>query len=294
VIISWLKGEFFGGRIMAGHTKFAMFALVMGMSATAFGTVTVTETFDTDPSSRGWSGVGNETAPNNYGYSPTDNTGSSVNPTIGTATGAGEIGGSINRGPNSTYGVDLGGPVDFATTDMDVQGVLRLDSRGSSTTLSLGWGQGISTVIGDGTDNSGAFLGMRWDDGYNGAGAMQARGNNFGIEGADGPSLPDPNAADGPQTIPFDMNWVASTRTLTMDLNGSKGTMVINEGDMGDLPALDHWQMFGRSGATPDNANVLWLDDLRYTAVSTPAPEPASLGLLAIGAVAGLGRRRRR
>jgi hypothetical protein len=286
----------FGGQKMRLHQIIGC-ALAASLSTSAFGLIQITEHFDTDPSARGWGGVGNQVAPNNYGFSNTDNTGNAVNPPGGTASGAGEIGGSINRGPNSFYGVDLGGPVDFKTTDMNVKGVLRLTGRGSSTTLSLGWSRGITTVIGDGTDNSGAFAGMRWDDGNNGSGALQVRGSNFGIKGGNGPSLPDPgsfqNPADIP-TLPFEMNWDtdgSTSATLTMNLNGNIGTVVVSGGDFGDIPTnFTHWGMFGRSGASPDNANTLWIDDITYT--GNAVPEPASLGLIGLGALVGLRRRR--
>ena len=274
----------------------AALALAAFMNSAAYGAVVVTESFDDDPTARGWSGVGNQVAPNNYGFSDTDNTGSAVNPTGGTATGAGEVGGSINRGPNSFFGVDLGGPVDFKTNDMNIKGVLRLTARGSSTTLSVGWSQGITTVIGDGTDNAGAFAGMRWDDGFNGAGALQVRhANNGGITGGTGPSLPDPNTVDPTPTLPFEMNWDTDgvgSATLTMNLNGSIGSVVVDGGNFNDIPSMTHWGMFGRSGATPDNSNTIWFDDLTFTAAAA-IPEPASLSLLSVAGLAALRRRRR-
>src|SRR5262245_58867503 len=105
---------------MPGQAKIGAFVLALSVGTTAFGTVTIVEHFDTDPSARGWGGSGNQTPPNNYGFSNTDNTGSAVLPPGGTATGSGEIGGSINRGPNTFYGVDLGGAIDFKTTDMNI------------------------------------------------------------------------------------------------------------------------------------------------------------------------------
>jgi hypothetical protein len=265
-------------------------AVAAGLNASAFGLVTITENFNNDPTPRGWSGVNNATAPNNYGFSNTDNTGSVVNPPGGVATGAGEAGGFINRGPNSFYGVDLGGPVNFKTNNMNVKGVLRLESRGSSTTLSLGWSQGITTVNGVGGE-TGSFAGMRWDDGFNGSGALQVRGNGFGITGGTGPSLPDPNLPAGPQTLPFEMNWTtdgSTSATLTMNLNGNVGSVTVTGGDFGDIPSLTHWGMFGRTNASPDNGNTLWIDDITYSAV----PEPASLGLLGLGGLVALRRRR--
>jgi hypothetical protein len=281
---------------MAGHLKLCAFALALGVSASTFAAVTIHETFDTDPSARGWGGSGNQTPPNNYGFSNTDNTGSAVNPPGGTATGAGEIGGSINRGPNTFYGVDLGGAIDFKTTDMNIKGVMHLTNRGSSTTLSVGWGTGLSTVTGPGNGETGAFVGMRWDDGWNGSGGLQARGNGFGIQGTTGPSFVDPNTVTPPATtvpVPFEMDWKFGIKTLTMTLGGNSNSLVISDGNFPDMPTLTHWQMFGRTNASPDNANTLWVDDLTFTAASAIVPEPASFGLLSIAAAAAFCRRRR-
>jgi PEP-CTERM motif len=266
-------------------------ALAATLSTSAYGLIVINESFDTDPAARGWGGVANAIAPNNYGFSNTDNTGSAVNPTGGTATGAGEVGGFINRGPNSFYGVDLGGPVDFKTNDMNIKGVLRLTARGSSSTLSLGWSQGFATATGPGNGETGAFAGMRWDDGFNGSGGLQVRGDGFGIDGGTGPSLPDPNTVDPTPTLPFEMNWDTDgvgSATLTMNLNGVIGTATVSGGDFNDIPMLTHWGMFGRTNASPDNGNTLWIDDLTFTAV----PEPASMCLLALGGLVALRRRR--
>jgi hypothetical protein len=269
----------------------AVFGLAMCVGAPAFGLVTINESFNDDPSGRGWGGVGNTTAPNNYGFSNTDNTGSVVNPPGGTATGAGEAGGHVNRGPNSFYGLDLGGSgIDPKTTDMSVKGVLVQMSSGSSSTLNFGWGQGINSANGSGGE-PGALLGMSWDDGWNGSGGLRARGNGFGISGANGPSLT--NGGNPAAVLPFEMTWDAEsggpgTGTLTMNLDGNIGTLNIGGGDYNDIPVMTHWGMWGRTNASPDNGNTIFIDDISATAV----PEPASLGLLSLGALAGLRRRR--
>src|SRR5687768_5857855 len=131
--------------------KTSAFAAATCLTASAFGapTVTITENFTTDPTARGWSGVNNtavlppDNRGNDYGWRQTDDTGTAVNPPGGTATGAGEIGGFMNRAPNSFYGVSLGGAVDFNDTDMNVKGVLRQLFAEPSSTLNLGWSKGI-------------------------------------------------------------------------------------------------------------------------------------------------------
>ena len=267
-------------------TKFA-FAIALSGSATAFG-ATLTENFSTDPTARGWSGVNNTTPPNSYGYSAgTDNTLSSVAPPAGggAATGAGEAGGAINRGPNSFYGVNLGGPIDLEFNNVNVKGVVILTNRGSSTTLNMGWSQGIATVNGDGSDPTN-FMGMAWDDGFNGSGGMRIR-NTSSVASGSGPSFPDPNSVT-PVPMPFQMDWNVGTRTFTMTLGANSGQVTVPLGDLPGMPIVTHWGLWGRTGASPDNANTLFIDDVTYTAV----PEPASLGLLSLGGLA-LARRRR-
>ena len=279
------------GQMKCSFLSFsAVLALAVFVNNSAYGAVVVTESFNDDPSARGWSGVNNNLpavpggSANIYGFSNTDNTGSVVNPPGGTATGAGEIGGLVNRGPNSFYGVDLGGAVDFNATDMNVKGVINNFSSGSSTTLNLGWGLGIASADGSGGE-PGAIMGISWDDGV--IGAMMARGNGFGIGSAPGPNRPIDST-----TIPFEMNWDSTANTLTMNLNGNIGTLVLSEGDLNDVPDLTHWGMWGRTNASQDNANGLWIDDVTFTAVSV-VPEPASLGLLSLLATAAFCRRRR-
>jgi hypothetical protein len=72
------------------------------------------EDFTTNSDGR-WIGNGNRSNPqpgglgNNYGWSDSDNTGTSPNPPSGqTATGTGEFGGSIQRGNFSDYGYNIG------------------------------------------------------------------------------------------------------------------------------------------------------------------------------------------
>jgi hypothetical protein len=273
---------------MTGLLKMAAFAVVAGLSASAFGVITITETFDDDPTARGWSGVANDDGVfNDYGFSNTDTTGSAVNPSWGSATGAGEIGGKVNRGPDSFYGVDLaqGSPIDFSTTDMFVSGVMNNPSSGSSTTLNMGWSQGFTSVVGDGGDPTSALF-ITWDDGV--AGDLEARSATGGIDSTSGPNRP----IGGP-TIPFTMDWDSATGTLTVDLNGDVGTLVLGN-DKNDLPDLTHWGLWGRTNHSPDNSNFIWIDDLQYTGNAPPIPEPTSLALLGLGGVALLGRRRSR
>jgi hypothetical protein len=231
---------------------------VAAASSSTYGIVTIQEAFNDDPVTRGWGGVDNTTAPNNYGFRTTDNTGTAVNPAWGTASPGGEIGGHVNRAPNSFYGIDLGGNFDPNTMDMNVQGVINNVSSGSSTTLNLVWSQGIASANGSGGE-PGAMLGISWDDGV--VGSLEARGNGFGIADTGGPNRPINST-----TIPFEMDWDSATSTLTFDLNGDVGTLVV--GSPGDIPDLTHWGMWGRTDSSPDNGNVLWIDDIQMTVIT--------------------------
>jgi hypothetical protein len=280
-------------------------AVAFGLSTAAYGVVTITETFDTDPISRGWSGVnsnasngavdpdgGGALIANDYGFKATDDTGTTVNPPGGTATGAGEIGGVMNRAPDSFYGVDLaqGSPIDFNTTDMRVTGVLRqMNSKGSST-LNVGWSKGITTV----NTNSGNALYVSWDDGFNGAApGMRARGD--GGSGL-GDSTAVPNLAAGTNTsgdaFAFTYDWNSTTNTFSFTLGSNPtGTLTLTEAEVDALGDLTHWGLWGRTASSPDDAgNQLRIDDVTFT--GNPVPEPASLGLLALAGLVAARRRR--
>jgi hypothetical protein len=277
--------------------KMLAMAVAFGLSASAFGaaTVLVTETFDDDPSARGWGGVNNVSAdpdgagpliPNNVTWFNTDNTGSAVNPAWGTATGAGEIGADqMNRFPNMFYGVDLGGAVDFATTDMSVSGVLHQVNPKGSSTLNIGWSQGINSV----NTGSGSALYVSWDDGVNGAapGLIARSASGGGIA-----SAATANMVAG-VTVPFSYVWDAvgdGTGVFSFTLGANPTTtLALTDGEVAQLPPLTHWGIWGRTDSSPDDAgNRIFFDDIQYTAV----PEPASLSLLAMGVLAGLRRRR--
>src|SRR5262245_57471251 len=115
-------------------SKLLATAIVVGLSTSAFGVVQVNENFNSDPAARGWSGVNNTSGGQNYGFSNTDNTGTAVNPPSGTATAAGEMGGTLTRssGPANFYGLDLGGALNSDTTDFVVNGVITVQGNGGS------------------------------------------------------------------------------------------------------------------------------------------------------------------
>jgi len=253
-------------------------AAVAGLTVPAWGVVQISEDFTTDPTPRGWSGVNNTTPPQNYGYSTGDVTGTSVNPPGGTASGPGEIGGSITRrsSPANFYGLDLGGALS-TTTPFTVTGVLNLHRDGGSG-LFFGYSNGVSSY-GSGGDPSN-FLGVQFDDGESPIPVAftpgQSRTRTLAIYS------PLPNDT----TLPFSFTYDGSG-AMTVVIDNRTATLNISPGD------YNPWTHFGIMAVSADGGtSQFWVDDLSVTAV-TVIPEPASLGLLALGGLSGLRRRRR-
>jgi autotransporter-associated beta strand protein len=95
---------------IAGPIKWSAFALVVAGSAPAFAqTFLVTEDFNNNTDTY-WQGQNNRLSPQNFGWSSTDFTGTALAPTGGTATGAGELGGFMQRASNPPhfYGFNVG------------------------------------------------------------------------------------------------------------------------------------------------------------------------------------------
>src|SRR5688572_16450161 len=127
---------------MRRSTAAVLAAAVAGLSAPAYGASLVTENFNTNTDTY-WTHPNTRTAPQNYGWSNTDNTGTAVNPPGGTATGAGELGGTLQRssGPANFYGFNVG--TIGINEGFEASGVIRLMSRGGSSGFFLGYfGQG--------------------------------------------------------------------------------------------------------------------------------------------------------
>jgi hypothetical protein len=292
---------------MAGRMKgsflsvLAAFALAILLNSSAFGVVTITENFTTDPSSRGWGGVDNQTADppgaaiaNDYGWKFTDDTGTAVPPPVGAATPEGEIGGVMNRAPTSFYGVNLGGAVDFNTTDMSVKGVLRQMNPKGSSTLNLGWNQGYNSVVA----NNANSLYVTWDDGAVGttAGGGGTRARDGSANGM-GTAANIPNLVDDAPTQAFTFDWNSTTNTFSFTLGSNPtSTHTLTEQQVTDLGDLTHWGLWGRTNPGTANAddagNQLRIDDVTFTAAAAIVPEPASLGLLSVAGLALLRRRR--
>jgi hypothetical protein len=253
------------------RTSLLAFALVVGVSAPVFG-ITVLETFDTDPAARGWAGVDNLTPPQAYGFSTGDVTGTAVNPPGGMATGGGEMGGLFHRqhptalgGMDSFYGVALGGELDISTDAFAVSGVMYVESHANASGVYFGYSRGVESYT-DGFEAGDAknFIGVQLDDmGEDVIGIVWSQGGGRDRDLA----VPDIPAG---MTVPFSMdynpNGNGGNGALAFNINGVAYTFNLPGGVKNDVQALTH---FGIMPVSADGESaVMWLDDLRYTAVS--------------------------
>jgi hypothetical protein len=238
----------------------------------------VTENFDTDPSVRGWSGVDNRTAPQNYGWSGDDPL------AAGTFTGgaAGEMGGSLTRAnpnspifydedgnggltpqpthPDNFYGVDLGSPFYLPNNPFLVSGVVHLEQRDGGAGFLLGYSTGVSSYT-DGVDRGDAknFIGMFFDNGDDVGGVL------FNATGGRTLSSAAPDLVQG-TTQTFKMVFDPSGNgSLAIVVDNNAAIMGLG-GEQASLDLLDHF------GIMPVSANggtaKAWFDDLTYMAPS--------------------------
>jgi hypothetical protein len=131
------------------RSSLSAITLAVGICAPTFAAIQVTQNFDVDPAAEGWIGLNNRSAPQDYGFSTGDITGTDVNPPGGTATGGGEIGGTLTRqggGVNdSFYGVPLGGEIDISTDSFSVSGVIHAESQGGGSGFNIGYSRGVDS-----------------------------------------------------------------------------------------------------------------------------------------------------
>ncbi len=238
-------------RPLMKQTTLLAFALILGIGASAFG-ATVTQDFTNDTDTL-WEGMNNRTSGQNFGWSNTDNTGTAVNPPGGTATGAGELGGTLTRAsspPVSFYGFNVGGLL--ASQPIEAKGVIRLVTRGGSSGYVLGFFNSTTSFANSSDPDN--FLGFYFDDGY----------TTYTVP--NGTEIADDGQAD-PQsfpavTVPFSISW-----------NGA-GTMTTSIG--GSVPVVEGASFsdpFTHFGIAPVNDNggplVVYLDDLTFTSNTT-------------------------
>jgi hypothetical protein len=233
----------------------AVSALSLATSAYA---LDLTENFTIDPN---WNGINNRMDPQNYGWSNTDNTGSTVNPPGGVASGAGEIGGVIERlnaptddpaGFENSYSVTIEDLNLFAP--LSVRGVIHLVAPDGGSGVNVGFFNSDDYYGVDGDPHN--FIGMLLDDGFNPFVSVAATGS--------------PNRSDAPAslnlptgvTVPFSMSYdpsVGDFGVLTLMIDGAYHFHNLDS-TRGDVGTLNRFGLFAVSanGASSE----LYLDDL--------------------------------
>lgn len=264
---------------MAGITKIAAMALATGLSASAFGSFLVTENFNSNTDGY-WEHQNNTTSPQNYAWSNTDNTGTAVNPPSGSATAAGELGGTIARdsSPANFYGFNVG-TLDPDTESFLARGVLRVvGSPGGSSGFYVGFFNGASSY-GSGGDPAN-FMGIGFGD------MVNAQAFIFSSTQGRDRSGVDPSIGTN-TTVPFSISWApppaggSNKGELTVVL--PSGTQLVSYG--GDLPNLNPFTHFGIFATSADGGSgEVYLDDLTFSS-ENQIPEPASIGLLGLGSL---------
>jgi PEP-CTERM motif len=269
---------------------FACVAVALSFVGTAHA-VTIVEDFSTDPSSRGWVGVGNTTSPNNYGWSSATNF-------AGGATG--EAGGSFQArvgggGIKGYWDSTLGGTLPQSQPLM-ATGIFTVDSvAGFDGGFDFGFLNVTSpTAVALSGAHTGGYtpmVGFRFNDNLPGAttyrlNAHMAFGTTVNTQRVQGNLLQLDVGTDYKFTLTYDPNGggaglgvttVAINKLSDNSLVGTSFTPAISS--TGTPISLD---AFGFSGLTfPTNSTTanIFVDDLEYTA----APEPGTLALLVIG-----------
>jgi hypothetical protein len=269
---------------MSRINRILVAAIVSGLSTSAFAG-SYYESFTVDPN---WDQLNNRVAPENYGYSSTDNTGNSVLSPSGHSSAGGEMGGLIKRSPSPAnyYAAALPAPLDPDTQAFHADGVMHIVSRGSGSGFNLGFFQGAFSY-GSGGDPA-DFAGINFDN------SADAQGMIFtNTQGRDRSGV-NPSQAVG-QTFPWAIDWTpapaGSKEKGLLTITLPTGVQNVNfEGDLPNFDPFTHFGIFPVSAST-DNAGEVYLDDITITGPGVP--EPASLGLLGMAAL-GLIRRSKR
>jgi hypothetical protein len=244
----------------------ACIAVVGGLSmATSASAFNITEDFTIDP---GWDALNNRTAPQNYGWSNTDNTGTAVNPPDGTATGAGEIGGVIARAasPDNMYARDVGPlTMDEAFT---ASGVIHLLARDGGSGINMGFFDSAN-FYGSGGDAH-SFAGFFWDDGNNTYALVAGAGGER-------------NRSDAPASLNLPVGTTVPF-SLTYDPDGNSGggamTLMINnvfythnlDGVRALVGTMNHFGLFAVSA--DGSSSEMYVDDLKLTSGVIVPPVP--------------------
>jgi hypothetical protein len=249
-------------------------AVATGLATSAFAVVvpTVYEDFTTNSDGR-WIGVNNRNPANNFGFSNTDNTGTTPAAPSTKVSAGGEMGGPNERGNLADYGFSTG---NIAGTDtLHADGVYRFGNLGSGTWF-FGWYNASSHMSAGGDPRN--FVGLQFDD---------SRDIYSHIAKADD------RVRGGRHTVlPTD-----ATIQWTMDYDGAALSGVINGvaysvnagGSYMTGVTLNRFGLFTSSASGPVGGG--YFDDITFSSLN-PVPEPASLGLLALGGLTAMRRRK--
>lgn len=262
--------------------------LAVGCVSPAFGTLYQdTENFNTNTDSY-WDMVGNYTSPQNFGWSNTDNTGTSVNPPGGTATGAGELGGQITRnGTTQAYYAFNVGSVTSSDT-LTATGVYEYVS--GSGGINIGWFYAPTSTGSGGDDRN--FIGISLDDGKNPYTHASTGSGDYREQASNIPTLIAGTVY--PFTIAYDPTANSGNGTISVTIDGITHTENIQSGVIGSIPSLDHFGLFP-VGSSAVHTVTAYMDDLTFTSANPlPAPEPASTAMLALLAPLGMRFRSRK
>jgi hypothetical protein len=212
------------------------------------------ESFSADP---GWIGVNNFTGPQSFGWSNTDNTGTTVNPPGGIASGAGEMGGSIARDSVQAYYAFNTGTI-TANDALGATGVYRF--VGGSGGINFGWFR-AATSTGDGGDTRN-FIGFLLDDGVN---LYVATSDNFSRNRDDARAAV-PTLQAGvtyPFSMTYDPNGNGGNGSFTVAFGSNSYTRNMSPGEKANMLSLDRFGLFPVS--VPGSTVTAFFDDLSFT-----------------------------
>lgn len=275
---------------MVEYARVAGFAAVLCTGAWSFGVVVPTtyEPFNGPPpgSDAYWIGVDNRgDGVNNlsdFGWSNTDNTGTAVAAPSGNVSGAGEMGGPLQRGNAGQYG--------FATGNITPNDTLHADgvyhwASGSGNWLIGWWNAGFH--MSDGADPRN-FIGLQFDDST----AIYSHVASNTDRQRAGAHTTVPQGQTIQWTMDYNPTGGSGLGQLSGTINGASYSVDVPANFKEDWLDMDRFGVFTVNVGTP--VGTFFFDDITFSSYNqVPIPEPVSLGLLSLGATAIMRRRRR-